>query len=56
MKDEESLGDILRLVEEKYSIPEHLAGKTKLYWEIHQFFKTAIPDYTLTFETFLSLK
>lgn len=47
--DQDSLTEIIQEIERKYQIPEHLAGKTRLYWEIHQFFQTAIPDYNLTF-------
>lgn len=58
IKSEESLKNIVDLVQEKYIIPRHLVGRLFLYWELHKFFEKpgVLPGYNLKFQEFLKLK
>ncbi len=57
-KEQQSLKDIVELVEQKYRIPEHLSGKIHLYWRLHKFLKEIdiIDGEYQSFENFLKLK
>jgi len=58
IKEHEKRQPIVEFIENNYTVPEHLPGRIRLYWELHCFFSLPdkLPGYRMRFEELLPLR